>query len=88
MVDGQGGNSWETIRRWCLQFGLKDDPTSRHTRLFIPDDIIKSKVEKHLEGFDSSGIRKNRDGKLEIHEDFHIEMNKTKYRSSLSEFMT
>tara|TARA_Y100000310_G_scaffold222216_1_gene223903 strand:+ start:85 stop:1752 length:1668 start_codon:yes stop_codon:yes gene_type:complete len=88
MVDGQGGNSWETIRRWCLQFGLKDDPTSRHTRLFIPDDMIKSKIEKHLEGFDSSGIRKNRDGKLEIHKDFHIEMNKTKVRSSLSEFMS
>ena len=29
MVDAQGGNSWETIRRWCLQLKhLKDDPLS------------------------------------------------------------
>ena len=38
MVDGKGSNSWESIRRWCLQFGLKDNPNSRHTELFFPDD--------------------------------------------------
>ena len=88
MVDGQGGNSWETIRRWCLQFGLKDDPTSRHTRLFIPDDTIKEKMIKHLEGFDSSEIRRDANGKLEKHKVFHSELNKTKVRSTLTEFLS
>ena len=82
MVDGMGGNSWETIRRWVLQFGLKDDPTSRHTRLFIPDETIKSKMEKYLEGFDGSKYS------LEGHEEFHSELNKTKVRSTLSDFMS
>ena len=82
MVDGMGGNSWETIRRWVLQFGLKDDPTSRHTKLFIPDETIKSKMEKYLEGFDGSKYS------LEGHEEFHSELNKTKVRSTLSDFMS
>ncbi len=84
MVDGQGGNSWETIRRWCLQFGLKDDPTSRHTRLFIPDDTIKEKMIKHLEGFDSSKTRKDANGKLEKHKDFHSELTRGGKISDLS----
>jgi len=82
MVDAQGGNSWETIRRWCLQFGLKDDPHSRHTRLFIPNDEIKKKMEKYLESFDGSKYS------MKKHETFHSELNKTKVRSSLSEFMS
>ena len=82
MVDAQGGNSWETIRRWCLQFGLKDDPYSRHTRLFIPNDEIRKKMEKYLEGYDGSKHS------MKKHEAFHSELNKTKVRSSLSEFMS
>ena len=82
MVDAQGGNSWETIRRWCLQFGLKDDPRSRHTRLFIPNDEIRKKMEKYLEGYDGSKHS------MKKHEAFHSELNKTKVRSSLSEFMS
>jgi hypothetical protein len=82
MVDAQGGNSWETIRRWCLQFGLKDDPTSRHTRLFIPNEDIKNKVEKYLEGFDGSEYS------MKEHEKFHSELNKSNVRSTLSEFMS
>ena len=38
LVDGQGSNSWETIRRWVKQWGVKDDPNSRYTKLHIPDD--------------------------------------------------
>ena len=82
MVDGQGGNSWETIRRWCLQFGLKDDPTSRHTKLFIPDETIKSKMEKYLESFDGSKYS------MKEHKEFHSELNKSNVRSTLSEFMS
>jgi hypothetical protein len=82
MVDAQGGNSWETIRRWCLQFGLKDDPTSRHTRLFIPNEDIKTKVEKYLEGFDGTKYS------MKEHEEFHSELNKSNVRSTLSEFMS
>ena len=82
MVDGQGGNSWETIRRWCLQFGLKDDPTSRHTKLFIPDETIKSKMEKYLESFDGSSYS------MKEHKEFHSELNKSNVRSTLSEFMS
>ena len=80
MVDAQGGNSWETIRRWCLQFGLKDDPTSRHTRLFIPNEDMKNKVEKYLEGFDGSKYS------MKEHEDFHSELNKSNVRSTLTGF--
>lgn len=82
MVDGQGSNSWETIRRWCLQFGLKDDPTSRHTKLFIPDETIKSKMEKYLESFDGSSYS------MKEHKEFHSELNKSNVRSTLSEFMS
>ena len=82
MVDAQGGNSWETIRRWCLQFGLKDDPRSRYTRLFIPNDEIRKKMKKYLEGYDGSKHS------MKKHEAFHSELNKTKVRSSLSEFMS
>ena len=80
MVDAQGGNSWETIRRWCLQFGLKDDPTSRHTRLFIPNEDMKNKVEKYLEEFDGSKYS------MKEHEDFHSELNKSNIRSTLTGF--
>lgn len=38
LVDGQNSNSWETIRRWVKQWGVKDDPNSRYTKLHIPDD--------------------------------------------------
>ena len=31
-------NTWEKIRLWCLSKGVKDDPTSKYTRLFIPDE--------------------------------------------------
>ena len=80
MVDGKGGNSWENIRRWCLQFGLKDDPTSRHTRLFLPDDTIRTKVEEHLKGFDGSKY------KMDLHEEFHWMLNNQKGPSSVSDY--
>ncbi len=31
-------NTWEKIRLWCLSNGAKDDPTSKHTKLFVPDE--------------------------------------------------
>ncbi len=31
-------NTWEKIRLWCLEHGAKDDPTSKYTRLFVPDE--------------------------------------------------
>ena len=65
-----------------MQFGLKDDPTSRHTRLFIPNEDIKNKVEKYLEEFDGSKYS------MIEHEDFHSELNKSNVRSTLSEFMS
>ena len=71
-----GGNSWETIRRWCLQFCLKDDPHFRHTRLFIPNDEIRKKMEKYLEGFDGSKYS------MKKHQVRFSELNKTKVRSS------
>ena len=42
VVDGQGSNSWETIRRWVRQWGIKDDPTSPFTKLHIPDDATEA----------------------------------------------
>ena len=82
MVDGHGSNSWESIRRWCLQFGLKDDPNSRHTRLFIPDDETKKKVEKHLEGFNGTKYS------MQKHKDFHWMLNQPNEPPSLSGFFT
>ena len=80
MVDAQGGNSWETIRRWCLQFGLKDDPTARHTRVCIPNEDMKNRVEKYVEGSDGwKDYMKER-------EDVHNEWNKSDVRSTLTGF--
>ena len=39
-------------------------------------------MEKYLEGFDGSKYS------LEGHEEFHSELNKTKVRSTLSDFMS
>ena len=42
LIDSQGSNSWETIRRWVMQYGIKDDPTSMFTKLHIPDDATQA----------------------------------------------
>ena len=42
LIDSQGSNSWETIRRWVMQHGVKDDPTSMFTKLHIPDDATEA----------------------------------------------
>ena len=42
LIDSQGSNSWETIRRWVMQHGIKDDPTSMFTKLHIPDDAVEA----------------------------------------------
>ena len=81
MIDGKGGNSWESIRRWCLQFGLKDDPTSRHTRLFVPDDDTRTKVDDYLQGYDESKYPK-----LNKHEEFHWMLNNQKEPSSITDY--
>ena len=81
MIDGKGGNSWESIRRWCLQFGLKDDPTSRHTRLFVPDDETRTRVDDYLQGYDESKYPK-----LNKHEEFHWMLNNQKEPSSISDY--
>ena len=85
MVDGKGSNSWESIRRWCLQFGLKDNPNSRHTELFFPDDETRNRAEEHLKNdskFDGSKYT------LEKHEEFHFMLNRSKGATSLKEFFT
>tara|TARA_Y100000361_G_scaffold132700_1_gene130340 strand:+ start:584 stop:2038 length:1455 start_codon:yes stop_codon:yes gene_type:complete len=38
-------NTWEKIRLWCLSHGVKDDPTSKYTKLFIPDEN-REQIEK------------------------------------------
>ena len=50
LVDGQNSNSWETIRRWVKQWGVKDDPNSRYTKLHIPDDAHEAhrRLEEYL----------------------------------------
>lgn len=37
-------NVMEGLRIFCMDFGVKDDPTSKNTRLFIPNDEIRQKV--------------------------------------------
>ena len=63
-----------------LQFESKMTHFSRHTRLFIPNDEIRKKMEKYLEGFDGS-----KHSMVRKHKDFHSELNKTKVSSTLSE---
>ena len=50
LVDSQGSNSWETIRRWVMQHGVIDDPNSMYTKLSIPDDATDAhkKLEEYL----------------------------------------
>lgn len=43
-------NVMEGIRLYCMQFGVKDDPNSKFTRLFIPNDTIKDKIVNDLNG--------------------------------------
>lgn len=43
-------NVMEGLRLYCIDFGVRDDPTSKYTRLFIPNDIIKNKIDVELNG--------------------------------------
>ena len=43
-------NVMEGLRLYCMDFGIKDDPTSKYTRLFVPDDTIRQKIETELNG--------------------------------------
>ena len=46
-------NSWERVRCWCLEQGVLDDPNSKYTRLWVPDDKIDD-VQKLI---DEGGIK-------------------------------
>lgn len=41
-------NTWEGIRQWCMDRGVKDSPTSRWTKLWIPDEK-KDEVQKLID---------------------------------------
>lgn len=43
-------NVMEGLRLYCMDFGVHDDPTSKYTRLFIPNEQIKEKIIKELDG--------------------------------------
>jgi len=43
-------NVMEGIRLFCMNFGVKDDPNSKYTRLFIPNDDIRKKIINELNG--------------------------------------
>lgn len=43
-------NVMEGLRHYCMDFGVQDDPTTKYTRLFIPDDTIREKIVAELAG--------------------------------------
>lgn len=43
-------NVMEGLRLYCMDFGIKDDPMSEYTRLFVPDDNIEQKIINELSG--------------------------------------
>lgn len=43
-------NVMEGIRLFCMNFGVKDDPESKYTRLFIPNDEVRDKIVQELNG--------------------------------------
>jgi len=46
-------NSWERVRCWCMEQGVLDDPNSKYTRLWVPDD-----AKKHIQDLiDEYGIQ-------------------------------
>jgi len=52
-------NVMEGLRHYVLDFGVRDDPTSKFTRLFVPDDNIKTKIEGELGGETFGEIKKD-----------------------------
>ena len=44
-------NVWEYLRLWCLDKGVKDDPLSKYTKMFVPDDV-RDELEKLVNGID------------------------------------
>tara|TARA_B110001454_G_C12693035_1_gene423126 strand:+ start:69 stop:1667 length:1599 start_codon:yes stop_codon:yes gene_type:complete len=87
LVDGQGSNSWETIRRWVKQWGVKDDPTSPFTKLHIPDDATEA--HRRLQEYVNDEEHENpvsKFEKLHEHKEFHKQLNKTKIQVDLTEF--
>ena len=45
----RAGNSFERIRAWCMGKGVKDDPMSKYTRLWIPQDK-ESEIKELIKG--------------------------------------
>lgn len=43
-------NVMEGLRLFCMKFGVKDDPKSKYTRLFVPNDTIRKKIVQELNG--------------------------------------
>ena len=90
LVDGQGSNSWETIRRWVKQWGVKDDPNSRYTKLHIPDDAHEAhrRLNEYLkDDTHQVPLSQFKDG-LKEHFEFHRQLKKTKKQSDLTAFMS
>ena len=87
MVDGQGSNSWETIRRWVRQWGIKDDPTSPFTKLHIPDDATEAHCRlKDYINDDKHENPVSQFEKLHEHIEFHKQLNKVKTLSTLEKW--
>ena len=87
LVDGQGSNSWETIRRWVKQWGVKDDPNSPFTKLHIPDDATEA--HRRVQEYVNDTSHENpvsRFEKLHEHKEFHRQLNKVKTQTTLDEF--
>ena len=90
LVDGQGSNSWETIRRWVKQWGVKDDPNSPFTKLSIPDDAVEA--HRRLNDYINNDthevpVSQFKDGVKE-HSEFHRQIRKDKRVSDLSSFFS
>ena len=87
LIDGQGSNSWEAIRRWVRQWGIKDDPTSPFTKLHIPDDATEA--HRRLQEYVNDKSHENpvsQFEKLYEHKEFHRQLNKTKKQVDLTSF--
>jgi hypothetical protein len=57
--DLYSSNVWEGLRLYCMNLGIKDDPTSLYTRLFIPDDELRKKLEQLIDGKDFGDSKKD-----------------------------
>lgn len=63
-------NVMEGLRLYCMDFGVKDDPTSKYTNLIIPNEQVRKKIINELAGETFGDFKKDPSFEINVKTEF------------------